>query len=176
MRMAAHAAHTMVTAALVLAPSLSAAETAFERLDPNQYQSFVRNWNPDSSPLCAVIRSQADWDKVFAPAPRMGGTQIFAPPAAFWDAKAVLLVARVVNAGRTGDVFKVEGVEVKGNALELDYSYRPTPPASSTMKSYLAVAIAKPLPTTVRFKEGAKLVCTLRTDRPATPMAPAQRN
>jgi hypothetical protein len=167
MKIAAQLAGALLIAALVSGgSSRSAAEAAFERLDPNTYQSFVRNWKPENAPLCAVIRSQADWDKVLAPAARMGGTPTYAPPAAFWDTKAVLFVARVINAGNTADVFRVERVEFGKHTLELDYSYRPTPPASSTMKWYLAVAVAKPLPATVRFTEGGKVVCTLRTNRP----------
>ena len=35
------------------APEAATAEQSYEQLDPNAYQSFVANWEPDVGPLCA---------------------------------------------------------------------------------------------------------------------------
>ncbi|HEY5210859.1 MAG TPA: hypothetical protein VIJ42_15580 [Stellaceae bacterium] len=143
----------------------AARDVRFQQLDPHRYQSFVANWTPEDRPFCAVLRSAADWNRVLKPAPTMGGTRPFAPPAAFWRKHAILLLARILGAGDTATVFQVERVARDPGALRLDYRFAPTPPASSTMKWYLAVAVAKPLPPVARFREDGKIVCTVTPPR-----------
>jgi hypothetical protein len=89
------------------------------------FQSFVKNWQPASRPLCATLLSQADWDKVLHPAPTMGSSGPYAPPPATWNDSAVLLVARVVYAGNTAKVFRLSRTAKRGDALEVDYRFRP---------------------------------------------------
>jgi hypothetical protein len=164
-----------VLAVALYQPAALAAEHAYERLDPNAYESFVANWTPDDWPLCAVIRTQADWNLVLKPAPTMGQTKPFSPPPEFWKFKAVLLVAYVVDAGDTADIFHIDRLTGGKGAWQLDYRFTPPPAASSKVKSYLAVAVTKPLPPIVRFKEGSRLICTMRTQAmiPITP-SPSQ--
>ena len=153
----------MIGAAIgVLALVTASIEAPYQRLSPGDYQSFVGNWAPNSAPLCAALRSGADWERVLHPAPTMWRHKPFAPSAAFWTGHAVLLVARVANAGPTADILTHEHVRRAKDALEVDYAFRPTPPASSTIKWYLALAVPRPLPPEVRFKEGGRLVCTLK--------------
>lgn len=133
------------------------------QLDPADYQSFVRNWVPETVPLCAAIASADAWDHVLHPAPTMGRTRPFAPASAFWNDHAILLLAKVVNAGDVSHVFRLVGVERTRDAIEVNYGFRPTPPASSTMKWYFAIAVAKPLPALVRFRQEGKIVCALNT-------------
>jgi hypothetical protein len=154
----------------------SAADEAFEQLDPNAYQSFVANWEPDVGPLCAIVRTQADWDLVLRPAPTMGRTKPFSPPPEFWKFKAILLVAHVVGAGGTSDVFHAERLVRDQGGLWLHYRFTPPPFAPSKVKLYLAVAVVKPLPRAVHFLENGRLLCTLRTHDmvPVTP-PPAPR-
>ncbi len=157
--------------AVTAAVSANGAEQPYERLDPAAYQSFVANWQPADGPFCAVIRTATDWDRVLKPAPTMGRTRPFAPPPEFWHFKAVLLVAHVIGAGDASDVFQVVRLSLGTGGLELDYRFIPTPPATSTMKWYLAVALPKPLPLVVRFMENRRLICTLRT-RDIAPLPP----
>lgn len=153
------------------APEAATAEQSYEQLDPNAYQSFVANWEPDVGPLCAVIRTQADWDRVLKPAPTMGRTKPFSPPPEFWKFKAILLVAHVIGAGDTSSVFQVQHLVRGKGGMQLDYRFTPTPPASSSIKWYLAVAVPKPLPKLVRFTENRRLICTLNT-RDMIPVTP----
>jgi len=139
-----------------------ARDIGFQRLDPHRYQSFVANWIPADRPFCAILRSAAEWNRVLKPAPTMDRTRPFAPPPAFWRKHAILLLARILGAGDTANIFQVERVARDPGALRLDYRFTPTPPASSTMKWYLAVAVAKPLPPVARFGENGKIVCTVR--------------
>jgi len=141
-------------------------------LDPGAYQSFVGNWAPADAPLCAALRSQADWAGVLHPAAVMGGNKAFSPPVDFWNTKAVLLVARVIDAGDTAKVFHLTHLQRSHDAIDLDYAFAAPPHASSTMKWYLAVAVAKPLPPTLRFREDGHIVCTLRPDAGAWVVPP----
>jgi hypothetical protein len=149
-------------ALLMIAPAVGAEDVPFAQLDPSAYQSFVANWTTEDRPLCAVMESQADWDKTMRPAPTMGRTKPFAPPAGFWRNKAVLFVARVINAGDTSRVFRVADVQRHRRSLALDYQFTPTGPASWQMKWYLAIAVSKPLPALVRFRENGEIVCRVR--------------
>ena len=146
--------------------------TTHETLDPHDYQSFVGNWTPARVPLCAALRSQSDWNGVLHPAAIMGGNKPFSPPADFWNAKAVLLVSRVVDAGDTTNICRLPRLRRSHDAIELDYAFAPTPHASSTMKWYLAVAVAKPLPSTIRFREGGRTLCKLRPNAGAWVVPP----
>ncbi|HEY9084652.1 MAG TPA: hypothetical protein VIN40_01720 [Candidatus Tyrphobacter sp.] len=130
-------------------------------IDPGQYQSFVGNWTPPDKPLCAAIGSAAQWNQIFHPAPVMGAHRPFSPPDSFWAQHAILLVARVVDAGDTSHVFHVNAVARGGNVATLDYAFKPTPRSSSSIKWWTGVAIARPLPATVRYRENGQIVCSL---------------
>ena len=131
------------------------------RLDPGALQSFVRNWEPASRPLCAALQSAADWNAVMAPAPVMGAANPFAPPDDLWARSAVLMLARVVDAGDTADIFKLRGVRQAGGRLDIGYTFTPPPKSSSRMKWWLGITVAKPLPPIIRFLEGDIVSCTL---------------
>ena len=146
---------------LTVAAPAAAQEPAYVQLNPDAFQSFVRNWSPPSRPLCAAIRSQADWDMIMSPAATMGSSKPFGPPAAFWTRNAVLLVARVVDAGDTAQVFRLDRVRRAAGTIDIDYGFTPPPKASSTMKWWLGVEVEKPLAATIRFVEGGHVVCTL---------------
>jgi hypothetical protein len=155
----------MLALAGIAMPAL-AQDSSYSLLDPNAYQSFVANWTPADKPLCAAIQSQDDWDSVFHPAPVMGADKPFAPPSDFWRDHAVLVLAKVMDAGDTTNVFPVTNVHRDEKLIEIKYSYRLTPPASSKIKYWLGVSVAKPLPPAVRFTEDGRVVCTLA---PVTP-------
>lgn len=134
-------------------------EPPYSLLDPNSFQSFVANWTPETLPRCAVMQSQADWDKVMHPAPVVGGSKQFAPPPDMWAHDAVLMIARVIPAGETASVFKLAGVRHADGRLDVDYAFAPPPGSSFTIKWWLGVKIAKPLPAVIRFVENGRVVC-----------------
>jgi hypothetical protein len=150
-----------VLLAMTVAAPAAAQEPASVRLDPGAFQSFVRNWTPSSRPLCAAIRSQAEWDMIMSPAATMGSSKPFGPPADFWSRSAVLLVARVVDAGDMAQVFRLQRVRRAAGTIDVEYSFTPPPKASSTMKWWLGMEVGKPLAATIRFVEGGRVVCTL---------------
>jgi len=156
---------TMLRLALLLALALAApafaAPVSFTVLSPDDYQSFVGNWKPDSAPLCAAIDSAARWNAVLHPAAVMGAHKPFAPAPSFWASRMVLLLARVTPAGGEG-AFTAPSVAVAGRTLTVSYTFKPPPPASSTIKWYLALAVPKTAPTSVVFQENGHTVCSLR--------------
>ena len=131
------------------------------QLDPGAFQSLVRNWTPPSKPLCAAIRSQAEWDMIMSPAATMGSSKPFGPPADFWSRRAVLLVARVVDAGDMAQVFRLDRVRRAAGTIDIEYGFTPPPKASWTMKWWLGVEVVKPLAATIRFVEAGHVVCKL---------------
>jgi hypothetical protein len=151
-----------IVAALAAVTGASGQAPPYAVLDPDSFQSFIANWTPATQPLCAVLQSQADWDKVMHPAPVMGGNKPFAPPAEFWARNAVLLIARVVGSGDMAKVFTLQGVRSTADAIEVGYAFASPPPASAQVKWWLGVRVAKPLPATARFVENGHVVCTAR--------------
>ncbi len=73
----------------------------------------------------------------------------------------MLVLAKVIASGDTAKVFQLTGVHRDEKIIEVDYSFRLTPPASSRIKYWLGVAVAKPLPPTARFKEDGRLICSV---------------
>jgi hypothetical protein len=151
-----------VLAAVTAANPGRAQSAADAVLDPDSFQSFVANWAPDTEPRCAAMRSQADWDKVMRPAPVRRGTKPFAPPADFWTRNGVVLIARVVDSGDMTRIFRLTGVRAAAGAIEIDYTFSPPPPASSKVKWWLGIKVAKPLAAVVRFVEKGRVACTAR--------------
>jgi hypothetical protein len=139
-----------------------AGEPSYSLLDPSAYQSFVANWKPANKPLCAVIQSQADWAAVFRPAPVMGTNRPFGPPAELWSDGAVLMLARVVDAGDTANVFHLIGIHRDKDVIDVDVSFHRTPAASSRIKWWLGVTVSKTLPPMVRFREDGRVICTIQ--------------
>jgi hypothetical protein len=58
-------------------------------------------------------------------------------------------------------VFVLDRVRRSAGTIDITYRFTPPPKASSTMKSWLGVEVDKPLPATIRFVEGGRVVCTL---------------
>jgi len=151
----------VLTLVLAAASPALAAPVSFTALSPDAYQSFVGNWTPETAPLCAEIDSAARWNAVMHPAAVMGPDKQFAPAASFWTSHMVLLLARVVPAGGEG-AFSAPSVTRTGRTLTVTYRYTAPPPASSTIKSYLALAVPKSTATSVVFRQNGRRVCALR--------------
>jgi hypothetical protein len=64
-----------------------------------------------------------------------------------------------LSSGDASHVFRVNHVERGLHAIDVDYTFTPTPAATSTMKWYLAIAVAKPLPRRIRFREAGQVSC-----------------
>ena len=142
-----------------------AAEAGAKRIHLSDYQSFVKNWSPEETPLCAAMDSRADWDAVMHPAPTMGQTRPFSPPEAFWKRNSLLVLARVINSGGDDlDVFQVGRVVRSKSKITIDYKFRAPPAASSQIKATMGLEIAKPLPSLIEFKENGRMVCALHPD------------
>ena len=161
--------------AAAICPPAAAAPIPFSPLDPAAFQSFLVNWQPDTRPLCALIRSDADWRRLFHPAPVMGTHRPFAPAATFWRGHAVLVIARIVPAPGRAGIFQATRLATRRDALELSYAFRPPPPASSTVKAWLGLAIPRALPDSVVFVENGNRVCDVDAGRGSwvTPKPPA---
>jgi hypothetical protein len=153
----------LIAAAALLAPTAALPARQFNVLNPGDYQSFAGNWTPDTAPLCAAMGSADQWDHVLHPAATMGSHKPFAPPADFWNRHVVLLLARIVDAGDLSKVFQVDDVLRRKDTIDVTLRFKPTPPASSRMKAYIAVAVDKPIPARVRFIQDGSIVCVLDT-------------
>jgi hypothetical protein len=146
-------------------PSSPTPDTNWVALNPSDYQVFVGNWTPDAVPLCAVLSSEADWNRILHPAATMFSNKAFAPPAFMWNSRAVLLVARATYGGDNPNLFQPTAVSRTQDTIELDYGF--TPPlaaATYTGKYYMMVQVTKPLPANVRFVENGREVCDVKPD------------
>lgn len=123
------------------------------------YQDYVARWSPASAPLCRVFTSADAWQRTLRPAAVMGAHRPFAPPAQFWREHAVVFVARTIYAGSADDALSIRRIERTNEVMTVDYSFAPTPRASSTMNWWSAAAVEKPLPARVIFRENGRTVC-----------------
>jgi hypothetical protein len=167
-----------LTLTLAAASPALAAPVSFTVVSPDSYQSFVENWTPATRPLCALISSADEWNKVMHPAPVMHAAKPPSPDAAFWTSHMLLLIARVIPAGGAVEPFIAPAVNSHGRTLSVAYRFLTPAPASSTTKDYLALAVPRSAPTSVVFTQNSHVVCILRPARglwvsPASAAAPA---
>ncbi len=141
----------------------SAAGLSFKEMNLEDYDGFVGNWKPQDAPLCAAMRSGADWDQLVIVTPGPGGDN---PPAilsdAFWRDHAVVLLAQAMPSKGSNRAYQVRRVSRTGDVTEVDYRFTPPPPAGSIGKAYLVLAIPAPLSDTVVFKSDKGVTCTLK--------------
>jgi hypothetical protein len=143
----------VAAAGILAAPMTNAADTRsaeepgkpvrYTRIGSEEYQNFINNWDDKAKPvLYAVIRTPAEYNAIYHPAPVMGGKRPFAPKPEFFAREQILLVARVTPAPKDLDkAFEVERVVENGQDLELRYRYHQPGPESFTLKSQLAIRI-----------------------------------
>lgn len=120
------------------------------------FAAFVKNWDHENEPLCAVIRSKADWDKYFAPAVTMGNKKPTAPDEKFFEKGILVVVARVMPAPGEEDLpLSVRSFLSLPEGQELTYRY--APPAakegSQMSKSVMLLAVPKKYAGPFRFIE-----------------------
>lgn len=136
-------------------------ELSFQCINPNDYQSFVQNWDEKAQPVrAALVRTPAEWNAVFHPAPVMRGKKPFAPADSEFATNQFLVVARVMPAP-TGEAFRVEQVTAEKDVLTVRYAYVAPRPASYDVKEFLGLRLpARPF-TKVFVEENGKTVATL---------------
>jgi hypothetical protein len=166
------AASVMAIAAAACAPTTATVSGNGERVavaaenqvfGPNDFQSFVKNWNGDA-PLCARIASEADWDRYFGAAAVMGPNKPFGPPAELWTTHNTYLYARAANGGSgdIGELLKVQRVERGGNSTRIETVFAGPASGSFQVTTYVLVAVPKPVSGTVEFREQGRSICSVR--------------
>jgi len=137
------------------------------RDDPGRYQSFVVNWDAGTEVLCAVVRTPADYARLFHPAPVFGGKKPFAPPEAAFEKEHLVVIARVVG-GDGGSSLAIERVVEKEGSLEVYGRFQPSTAQSSFSIKQAALAwIAARKPEPVTFIENDTMIATLDTGKDA---------
>jgi hypothetical protein len=136
-----------------------------QKVSPEDYQSFVRNWDEKAHPfLLAAIQTPAQWDAVMAPAGVMGKHPPFMPADSQFAKHQLLIAARVMPAPDSGlgKCFTVRSATLNGDELTLEYQFK-TPPrtASFTVTNYLGVWVPKRPAKKIVFVENGKVIGTL---------------
>jgi len=153
-----------------LSPDTADAEATvipIRRDDPDRYQNFVINWDAGTKVLCAIVRTPADYSRLFHPAPVIGGKKPFAPPEAAFEKEHLLVIARVVG-GDGESVLAIERVVEKEGSLEVHCRFQPSTAKSSFSVKQAALAwIPAREPEPMTFIENGKPVATLDTGNDA---------
>ena len=137
------------------------------RDDPAGYQNFVVNWNAGTDVLCAVVRTPADYARLFQPAAVFGGKKPFAPPDAAFEKQHLVVIARVVG-GDGGSVLAIERIVEKKGSLEIHGRFQPTTAKSTVSIKQAALAwIPVREPGPVKFIENDTTIATLDTGKGA---------
>ena len=137
------------------------------RDDPDRYQNFVINWDAGTEVLCAVVRTPADYARLFHPAPVIGGKKPFAPPDAAFEKEHLLVIARVVG-GDGGSSLAIERIVEKKGSLVVHGRFEPSTAQSSFSIKQAALAwipVRESGPVT--FIENGTTIATLDTGKDA---------
>ncbi len=131
----------------VHAASVPATNTAipFRIIPSDEFAAFVKNWDNDQQPFCAVIKSPAEWEKVFAPAKIMRSDKSFSPEPEAFDQKHYVVISRVTKAPEAEEsILQVASFTQAGKNQQLVYRYTPmVNSASYTTKATLILEIPK---------------------------------
>ena len=137
------------------------------RDDPDRYQNFVVNWDAGTEVLCAVVRTPADYARLFHPAPVIGGKKPFAPPDAAFEKEHLVVIARVVG-GDGGSSLAIERVVEKEGSLEVHCRFQPlTAKSSFSIKQAALAWIPAREPGPVTFIENDTTIATLDAGKDA---------
>ena len=131
------------------------------RDDPAGYQNFVVNWDAGTEVLCAIVRTPADYARLFHPAPVIGGKKPFAPPDAAFEKEHLVVIARVVG-GDGGSSLAIERVVEKEGSLVVHGRFKPSTAQSSfSIKQAARAWIPAREPGQMTFLENDTTVATL---------------
>lgn len=133
------------------------APDAFRPINFSLYHVFVEPRAERGRPFCTTLESAEAWRSVMQPA-ATGSSQLFEPPEGMWRDHAVLLLARFVEADPTQNL-RLQGIRRTDAALEVSYEFTEPAPSGGEFNWPIAVAVAKPLPPTIRFIENGQVVC-----------------
>ncbi|MFM7205398.1 MAG: hypothetical protein ACKO4T_01830 [Planctomycetaceae bacterium] len=141
--------------------AVSAEDLAFTTIPPEEYASFLANWDEEQSAIFhGVLRTPQEYAAAFRPAVVMPNHKPCGPPPEFFTAGMLLVVARVIDAPAAGEQpLAVESLTAEGDEIILRYRFmRPASPATSTVKQPLVVRIASRPVDRVRFIENGRPV------------------
>lgn len=140
----------------------------FSTIPSGAYQSLVKTWDDKAQPvLCALIRSQDDWNYWFQPAAVMPGGQTLTPSQEYFETRQLLLATRVIQAPDSTErsrIFTADKVTMRDGVLKLQYRFvRPRSEATYQIKDFLLVEIPRDRYTTgpVQFIENGEKVCQI---------------
>ena len=140
----------------------------FSTIPSSAYQSFVKTWDDKAQPvLCALIRSQADWNYWFQPAAATRSQRALTPSEEYFETRRLLLATRVIqapDAAERSQIFSADKVTMKDGVLKLEYRFvKPLSGATYKLKDFLLVEIPKERYTTgpVVFVENGSKVCQI---------------
>lgn len=133
------------------------APDAFRPINFSLYHVFVEPRAERGRPFCNTVESAEAWRSVMQPA-ATESSQLFEPPEAMWRDHAVLLLARFVEADPAQNL-RLQGIHRTDAALEVSYQLTEPAPSGGEFNWPIAVAVAKPLPPTIRFIENGQVVC-----------------
>jgi hypothetical protein len=139
---------------------------AYQRMGIGDYQNFLKNWDEKRHPvLYALIRTPAQYDALFHPAPVMRDKRPFAPGADIYAREQILVVARVMVASENmNQAFEAERVTEKGRELALHYRFHePETNATFSVKNHMALRIPRREYQKVTFFENGKRIGELKT-------------
>lgn len=136
---------------------------SYRRIGLNEYKNFLVGWDTATQPQrFALIRSAADYDRLFQPAAVNGSRGPFAPAKESYEQEQILLVARQLPAPENLDsVFEVESLEEQGEQLTLKYRYREPGASSYEVRTCLALRIPARRYARVVLLENGKQAGTL---------------
>lgn len=139
------------------------APSAHRPINFGLYHVFVEPRAERGRPFCTTLESAERWRSVMQPA-ATDSSQLFEPPEAMWRDHAVLLLARFVEADPTQNL-RIQGIRRTDAVLEVSYQLTEPAPSGGEFNWPIAVAVAKPLPPTIRFVENGQVVCETTTTR-----------
>lgn len=143
------------------APSPAATVVPHRRDDAARYQNFVVNWDAGTDVLCAVVRTPADYARLFHPAPVIGGKKPFAPPDDRFEKEHLLVIARIVG-GDGGSELSIDRVVERQGTLEVHGRFKPSSAASSFSIKLATLAWIPPSEADqLTFFENGKPVVTI---------------
>ncbi len=132
---------------------------SYRMLKNDEFQSFIKNWEDKKYPvLYALIRTPAQWDAIFHPAPVMGGNRPFAPDAKLYENEQIIIVAHVIPVPDPNlTLFNIRQIFADNDVLFIYYRFnQPESTASYTVKSHLSVVIPKHNYKRIVFIESGK--------------------
>lgn len=130
---------------------------AYRPINFGLYHVFVQTRAERGRPFCTTLESAEAWQSAMQPA-AIDSSRLFEPPEAMWRDHAVLLLARFVEADPTQNL-RIQGIRRTDAALEVSYQLTEPAPSGGEFNWPIAVAVAKPLPPTIRFIENGQVVC-----------------